>query len=201
MRSASDSGAPTTTGSTSSRTSSGSELADAPSWTNVARALIVGCGCRGRALGGRLVDAGWRVRGTTRDPGNAEDILGAGLGAVVADPDRVGTVLEHVGDVTLVFWLLGSATGEPEALAAIHGPRLERLMEELVETPVRGVVYESSGRVPAARLEHGAAIVRAASERWRIPVEIVGADPEDWERWLEATLDAAAQLTGAARTG
>jgi nucleoside-diphosphate-sugar epimerase len=167
----------------------------------VARALIVGCGCRGRALGRRLAAAGWQVRGTTRDPGNAEDILGAGLGAVVADPDRVGTVLEHVGDVTLLFWLLGSAIGEADALAAMHGPRLERLMEELVDTPVRGVVYESSGRVPAGQLEHGAAIVRAASERWRIPVEIVGADPDDWERWLEATVAAAERLTGAARIG
>jgi nucleoside-diphosphate-sugar epimerase len=69
----------------------------------MARALIVGCGCRGRALGRRLVDAGWLVRGTTPDPGSSEEALGAGLEAVVADPDRVGTVLEHVADVTLVF--------------------------------------------------------------------------------------------------
>jgi prephenate dehydrogenase len=45
----------------------------------MARALIVGCGCRGRMLGRRLVDAGWLVRGTTRDPGNSEEILGAGI--------------------------------------------------------------------------------------------------------------------------
>ena len=167
----------------------------------MARALIVGCGCRGRELGGRLADAGWQVRGTTRDPGNAEHIQRAGLEAAVSDPDHIGTVLEHVGDVTLLFWLLGSAVGEPDALTAIHGPRLERLLEELVDTPVRGVVYESSGRVPADRLEHGAAIVRAASERWRIPVEIVSSDPDDWERWLEAMLHAAERLTGAARTG
>jgi NAD(P)-dependent dehydrogenase (short-subunit alcohol dehydrogenase family) len=167
----------------------------------MARALIVGCGCRGRALGRGLVDAGWRVRGTTRDPRGAEDIVGAGLEAVVVDPDRVATVLDHVGDVTLLFWLLGSVVGQPDALAAIHGPRLERLLEELVDTPVRGVVYESSGRVPADLLAHGAAIVRAASERWRIPAQIVDADPADWEVWLEAMLDAAERLTGAARIG
>ncbi len=41
--------------------------------------------------------------------------------------------------------LLGSAAGgSEEELAAIHGPRLERLMEHLVETPVRGVVYEGT---------------------------------------------------------
>lgn len=166
----------------------------------MARALIVGCGCRGRALGRRLADAGWRVRGTTRDPQNAEEILAAGLEAVVADPDRVGTLLDHVGDVTLVFWLLGSAVGDPDALAAIHGPRLERMLEEIVDTPVRGVVYEAAGRVARDQLEGGAAIVAAASERWRIPTAAVDADPGDWEVWLEAMLDAAEGLTGAGRS-
>ena len=163
----------------------------------MARALIVGCGCRGRQLGKRLVDAGWQVRGTTRDPGNAEDILAARLEAVVADPDRVGSILDHVGDVTLVFWLLGSAVGEPEAIAAVHGPRLERLMEELVDTPVRGFVYEAAGAWSRVDLERGAAIVREAAERWRIPVEVVAADPGDWEAWTEAMLAAAERLTGA----
>jgi nucleoside-diphosphate-sugar epimerase len=167
----------------------------------VARALIVGCGCRGRALGRRLLDAGWQVRGTTRDPGNAEETLAAGLEAVVADPDRVGTVLDHVGDITLLFWLLGSAVGEPAAVAALHGPRLERLLEELVDTPVRGVVYESAGSVPRPQLERGAAIVEGASERWRIPAALVGSNPSDSEGWLEAMLDAAELLTGAARAG
>src|SRR5919108_4381658 len=99
----------------------------------MARALIVACGCRGRALGANLVHAGWEVRGTTRDPRTAEDLLVAGVEAVVADPDRAGSILDHVGDVTLVFWLLGSARAEAAALAAIHGSRLERVLERLVE--------------------------------------------------------------------
>jgi hypothetical protein len=165
----------------------------------VARALIVGCGCRGRQLGGRLVDAGWQARGTTRDPGNSEGILAAEMEAAVADPDRVGSVLDHVGDVALVFWLLGSAVGEPEVIAAVHGPRLERLMEKLVDTPVRGFVYEAGGRVGRRNLDRGAEIVRAAAGRWRIPVEIVAEDPSDWEAWTEAMLAAAERLTGAQR--
>ncbi len=147
-----------------------------------------------------MVAAGWQARGTTRDPGNAEDILAARLEAVVADPDRVGTILDQVGDVTLVFWLLGSAHGESEAIAAIHGPRLERLMEKLVDTPVRGFVYEGAGQVLRGHLERGAGIVRDAAERWRIPVEVVTADPGDWEAWTEAMLAAAERLTGAARS-
>jgi hypothetical protein len=157
----------------------------------------VGCGCRGRQLGKRLVDAEWQVRGTTRDPDNAEDILAARLEAVVADPDRVGSILDHVGEVTLIFWLLGSAVGRPEVIAAAHGARLERLMEELVDTPVRGFVYEADGQVDSRHLERGAEIVREAGRRWRIPVEVVAEDPGDWEAWTEAMLAAAERLTGA----
>jgi hypothetical protein len=102
--------------------------------------------------------------------------------------------------VALVFWLLGSALGEPEVIAAIHGPRLERLMEKLVDTPVRGFVYEGAGRVQRSHLEGGAEIVREAAQRWRIPVEVVTEDPGDWEAWTEAMLAAAERLIGAARS-
>jgi nucleoside-diphosphate-sugar epimerase len=167
----------------------------------VARALIVGCGCRGRHLGRRLTDAGWPVRGTTRDPGNAEDIVSARLEAAVADPDRVASILDHAGDVTLVFWLLGSARGDPQAIAALHGPRLERLMEELVDTPVRGFVYEGAGAVARDQLEHGAEIVHVAANRWRIPVEVVTEDPDDWEAWTQAMLAVAERLVSGAGRG
>jgi nucleoside-diphosphate-sugar epimerase len=152
----------------------------------VARALIVGCGCRGRDLGRRLIDAGWAVRGTTRDPALRPEIEAAGIEAAVADPDRVGTVLDHVGDVAVVCWLLGSARGEEGALAAIHGPRLERVLEEVVDTPVRGIVYEAAGTVGASHREAGEAALRAARERWRIPYELVAADPADHGRWAAA---------------
>jgi nucleoside-diphosphate-sugar epimerase len=162
----------------------------------MARALIVGCGCRGRAIGKRLAEAGWMVRGTTRSAGATQDILAAGLEPAVADPDQGASVLEHVGDVTLVFWLLGSAAGEPDAVAALHGPRLERVLEKLVDTPVRGFVYEAAGSVTHEDLERGSEIVRAAGERWRIPVAIVDRDPGDWEGWTEAMLAGAEGLVG-----
>jgi uncharacterized protein YbjT (DUF2867 family) len=162
----------------------------------VARALIVGCGCRGQALGGRLLAAGWQVRGTTRSPGASGDILAAGLEATVADPDRVASILELVGDVTLVFWLLGSAVGEPGRVAALHGPRLERALEGIVDTPVRGFVYEAAGSVPRPELERGTGLVRAAGERWRMPVATVEQRPGDWEAWTEAMLAAAEGLLG-----
>jgi hypothetical protein len=117
---------------------------------------------------------------------------------VIADPDRPASILDHVGDVTHVFWLLGAALGEPEAIAAIHGPRLERVLERLVDTPVRGFVYEAAGRVQRDHLDRGAQIVHEAGERWRIPIELVTEDPRDWEAWTEAMLAATERLTGGA---
>jgi nucleoside-diphosphate-sugar epimerase len=135
----------------------------------VARALIVGCGCRGRELGSELRTRGWPVRGTTRGPALAQ-IERGGLEPAVADPDRPGTVLELCGDVAVVVWLLGSARGEPAALSAIHSSRLERLLEKLVDTPMRGFVYEGVGSAPEPDLADGRSIVESAARTWRIPV-------------------------------
>lgn len=128
----------------------------------MARALIVGCGCRGRGLGAELLADGWAVRGTSRREEGLAAIEAAGIEPALADPDRPGTILELVGDVAVLVLLLGNAEGSEEELEAIHGPRLERLLEHLVETPVRGVVYEGT--------EPGEQIVRKAAQTWRIPV-------------------------------
>jgi len=138
----------------------------------VARALIVGCGCRGRLLGERLLAEGWQVRGTSRREEGLAPIEAAGIEPALADPDDPGTVLDLVGDVATVYWLLGSAEGPAENVEAIHGPRLERFLERLVETPVRRFVYEADGSVDPAILERGSTIVRSAGERWRIPVAV-----------------------------
>jgi uncharacterized protein YbjT (DUF2867 family) len=163
----------------------------------VARALLVGCGCRGRELGRALRADGWEVRGTTRELERSAEIERAGIEPALADPDRVGTVLDHVGDVTLVGWLLGSATGDDAHIAALHGPRLERALEELVDTPVRGFLYEGAGSAPASVLRSGERIAVRASERWRIPVTIIEHDPADWHGWVGAARTGVHSLLGA----
>jgi uncharacterized protein YbjT (DUF2867 family) len=142
----------------------------------VARALLVGCGCRGRVLGSELLEQGWAVRGTSRREEGLAVIESVGIESALADPLQPGTLLELVGDVTVVYWLLGSATGVAEDLEAIHGSRLQRLLEHLVETPVRRFVYEGDGTVDPVVLARGAALVAAASQRWRIPIDIVDGD-------------------------
>jgi nucleoside-diphosphate-sugar epimerase len=162
----------------------------------LARALIVGCGCRGRALGGALTAAGWAVRGTSRTRPGLDAIEAAGIEAAPADPDRAGTVVELVGDVAVVVWALGSASGPPELLDAIHGPRLERVLEHLVDTPVRGFVYEGAGSAGRERLDGGWAHVETASATWRIPARRLDADPLDGEGWVLAAVDAVAGVLG-----
>ena len=161
----------------------------------MARALIVGCGCRGRELGRELLAGDWAVRGTTRREDEALSISECGIEAVVADPDRVWTVLEQVADVTLIFWLLGSARGDRSQLAALHGARLERVLEQIVDTPVRGFVYESGGTVEAAVLRRRSELVIAAGARWRIPYELVDVDPSDRGAWRAEMLAATGRLT------
>jgi nucleoside-diphosphate-sugar epimerase len=160
----------------------------------LARALIVGCGCRGRALGSSLAAEGWSLRGTSRDPARIAEIEAAGFEAAVADPDRPGTLLELVGDVTLVHWLLGSAEGDPEQVEAIHDQRLRALLERLVDTPVRGFVYEGAGSLRPELLDRGAAIVTEAAQTWRVPVEVVEVDPADHPAWREAMIAASRRL-------
>jgi len=150
----------------------------------VARVLIVGCGCRGLALAAALPDHA--IRGTTRSPERLWQLEGAGVEGVVADPDRLATLVPALAGVTVVCWLMGGASGSPE----VHGARLETLLGHLVDTPVRGFVYEAAGGVDTTVLERGAQIVRAASQTWRIPSEIVTADPAAHGEWLE-TMQAA----------
>jgi hypothetical protein len=132
------------------------------------------------------------VRGTTRHSRGLPAIEAAGVEAVEADPDRLGTLMTQLAGVTVVSWLLGRAGGEN--VADLHGPRLETLLERLVDTPVRGFVYEAAGTLDASMLGHGAAAVRAAGERWRMPVEVVDADPGDHEAWLAAMRAAVGRL-------
>jgi len=126
-------------------------------------------------------------------PAGMEAIDGAGVEGATADPERPGTILDLCGDVSVVVWLLGSAAGDSESVSAIHGPRLERLMEKLVESPVRGFAYEAVGTTEESFLREGRGIVERAGERWRIPTAVL-TRPRDETGWAEQTGDQVAQL-------
>ena len=160
----------------------------------MARVLIVGCGCRGQALARELCSEGHAVRGTTRTEARRADIEAAGAECHVGDPDRIGTLTYALDGATILCWLLGSATGPAEQLAALHGTRLQMLLERTVDTTVRGVVYESAGTAPPELLAGGEEAVRRAHETSEIPYAIVREEPVDFPAWLRAARAAVDEL-------
>ena len=160
----------------------------------MARVLIVGCGCRGQALARELIAAGHAVRGTTRDAGRTPAVAAAGAEPYVGDPDRIGTLMGALTGVTIVCWLAGSATGDPERVAALHDGRLRMLFEKLVDTPVRGVVYEAAGPLDPGVYARGRALADHARSTWAMPVEVLDADPSAHDGWLRAATGAVDRL-------
>lgn len=156
----------------------------------MARVLIVGCGCRGRALAADLRADGHAVRGTTRDPAAVDAIAAAGAEPYVGDPDRIATLMDALTGVSIVCWLMGTAHGAPE----LHDGRLRMLWEKLVDTPVRGVVYEAAGPLPPEVYARGRAVAEVAHATWRIPLQVVEADPADHPGWRRAAALAVATL-------
>jgi uncharacterized protein YbjT (DUF2867 family) len=152
----------------------------------MARCLIVACGCRGLQLTRLLRADGQAVRATTRRPERAAEIEAAGAEPFVGDPDRVATLAPALAHVGVACLLLGSATGSYEQLAALHTTRLEMLLERMLDTTVRGVVYEAAGTVDHDLLSEGAKRVRHACERSLIPYVLLNADPGDHAGWSEA---------------
>jgi hypothetical protein len=142
----------------------------------MARILIVGCGCRGRELGSQLRERGHAIRGSSRTDAGRAAIAEAGFEAVAADPARLGTLLPHLQGVSALCWLMGTAD-DP----ALHSERFDSLLETLVDTHVRGVVYEVPAGDDAAEL---------AGSTYAMPVVRVGASPSDPGAWLPAAVEA-----------
>jgi nucleoside-diphosphate-sugar epimerase len=152
----------------------------------VARILIVGCGCRGLALAEGLTAAGHPVRGTTRDPARVPALEAAGVEPAVGDPYRLATLMPHVANTSAMVWLMGSAVGDD--VEALHRTRLQAVLERLVDSPVRGMVYEAAGTLPGGLLREGATAVRKAAVTWQMPNVIVEQHPRDHDAWLAAMI-------------
>ena len=107
---------------------------------------------------------------------------------MVADPDRVGSLVGALEHVSVLVLLLGCAEGTAVKVAELHGPRLEMLLTRVTDTPVRGVVYEARGTADPRALRTGAASVRAFGARHRARTELLEADPTRPDDWLGAAL-------------
>ena len=161
----------------------------------MARVLIVGCGCRGQALARALRAEGHAVRGTTRTEERRPAIEAAGAEVWIGDPDRIATISYALADVTILCWLMGSADGSAEKLAALHGSRLRMLLERSIDTTVRGLLYEAAGSVEPALLAAGAETVRAACRLLGDPACAAARRTRPThDAWLAAALGAIDQL-------
>jgi len=134
------------------------------------------------------------VRGTTRQASRIAELDAAGVEPVLADPDRIATIAPAFDHVSVACVLLGSATGAPEALAALHGSRLEMLLARMLDTTVRGIVYEAAGSVTSDVLQGGAATVRRVCADSLIPYGLLETDPSEHDQWVQAALAAVHQV-------
>jgi uncharacterized protein YbjT (DUF2867 family) len=158
---------------------------------------MVGGGCRGLRLARELVADGHAVRAVTRREERRADIEAAGCECWIGDPDRIGTLRYALDNVTVLLWLLGTATGPN--VADLHGSRLRMMLEKVTDTTVRGVLYEAAGTVDAQALQHGAAEVARARELNEIPGALLEVDPRDQEAWVGAAREGIERLLAVER--
>jgi NAD(P)H-binding len=158
---------------------------------------MVGGGCRGLRLARELVADGHAVRAVTRSEERRAGIEAAGCECWIGDPDRIGTLRYALDNVTVLLWLLGTATGPN--VADLHGSRLRMMLDKVTDTTVRGVLYEAAGTVDPGALRHGAAEVARARELNEIPGALLEVDPRDQEAWVEAARAAIERLLAVER--
>jgi len=161
----------------------------------MARLLVVGGGCRALALARELRADGHAIRAVTRTEAGRAAIEATGAECVIADPDRVGSLRYALDNVTLVLWLLGTATGDN--VADLHGSRLAMMLERTIDTTARGLVYEAAGSVDAAVLAGGRELVERVTSYNEIPLRVLEADPADHAAWVPAARAAVESLLAA----
>jgi uncharacterized protein YbjT (DUF2867 family) len=151
----------------------------------VARVLIVGGGCRGLRLAEEAGREGHAVRVVTRTEDRRPEIEAAGVECWVGDPNRLGTLRGVLEGVTIACWLLGGAIGPEEQLRALHSDRLRAFLESVIDSTVRGLLYEAAGSsMPLGALAEGERISREIAQRNSIPLATLHADPADIAFWL-----------------
>lgn len=169
----------------------------------MARILIVGGGCRGRALAERMVEQGHAVRITTRREDARPTIEATGAECWIGTPDRLETLRGSLDGVTIACWLLAQAHGEPEQIAALHSSRLELFLSQAIDTTVRGLIYDATpGPVSEGVLAEGARTFVAMTELNAIPAALLRCEDEDGRdgsletEWVERAGDAVRSLLG-----
>jgi len=163
----------------------------------VARILVVGGGCRGRELAGWLTGHGHAVRITSRSPEGRAEIEGVGAECWPGTPERLATLRGALDGVAVACWLLGGASGAAGALEELHTVRLEFFLTQMIDTTVRGFVYEGRGTTgAAAALGEGEQIARRVCERNAIPLAVLDRTAAEGDLWQQQARGAIEELLG-----
>jgi hypothetical protein len=157
--------------------------------------LIVGGGCRGRRLSRAMAAEGHAVRITTRSEGGRAAIEASGAECWTGTPDRLATLRGALENVTIACWLLAAATGAQAQVRDLHDSRLRFFLGQVIDTTVRGFIYEAGGTVLAPEvLSAGERTVRELGLLNAIPVTVLSADPLDQDVWLSDARSALSAL-------
>jgi hypothetical protein len=161
----------------------------------VARILVVGGGCRGRELAGWLTGQGHAARITTRSQETGAEIEAAGAECWPGTPERLATLRGAFDGVTIACWLLAGARGPRQELDELHTERLEFFLTQMIDTNVRGFVYEARGSTPAAEaLGQGEEIARRLCERNAIPLRVLDREAVEGTLWQQRARSAIGEL-------
>ena len=143
----------------------------------MARLLIIGGGRRGLQLAREIEPEGHATRIVTRSEEHRSSIEGSGAECWIGDPDRLATLRGVLEGVTIACWLLGSVSGSPEQIRALHGPRLRSFLGQAIDSTMRGFIYEAAGSAPAEILAEGEWIAREECTRNAIPLAVLRTAP------------------------
>jgi hypothetical protein len=156
----------------------------------VARLLIIGGGRRGLGLACEVEAEGHASRIVTRSQERRSAIEDGGAECWIGDPDRLATLRGALEGVTIACWLLGSASGTPEQIDALHGPRLRAFLGGAIDSTMRGFIYEAAGSTPAQTLAEGERIAREECSRNAIPLVVLRTEPSAQASWRKESLAA-----------
>jgi hypothetical protein len=146
------------------------------------RAFVVGGGERALALTRSLTAEGHAVRLVVDGEDEARAAREAGAEPWPGTPDRIGTLRMGLDNVTILLWM--QADSDPDH-PALHGSRLEMMLDKTTDTTVRGVVYETGSPHEEAGL-HEMAEARRKNEIHFRTVDLAAAD---WPAACRAAID------------
>lgn len=149
-----------------------------------------------------MVEQGHTLRASTRSERGRAAIEAVGAECWIGTPGRLATLRGALDSVTIACWMLAGAHGSSEEVAALHSSRLEYFLTQVIDTTVRGVIYDAApvdGGVGGDLLGGGEQVFRSLTSLNAIPAVVLAAQADaDADAcdlaWLDNACDAVDSL-------